>query len=81
MDILQRYFGAGDTSESAMAQNDNINQKIILCELIDNLNGTIRNDWSGETLSKEQAKKYIVEFGYNKDEIPKELSRLLSQNT
>jgi len=38
-------------------------RKQLLCKVIDKLNGEIQNDWTGEMLSKEEAKKYILEYG------------------
>lgn len=59
---IQKYADAG-MSMSAMAQRDTDAQKDALCELIDAIDGEIVNDWSGETLSKEDAKKYVREYG------------------
>lgn len=33
-----------------------------ICELIDSCQGEIRNDWSGEVYTKDQAKAYIMEY-------------------
>lgn len=58
-----RYLDAGPQSLSAMAQHDTPEQKAALCDLIDAIDGEIINDWSGETLTKEAAKKYVMEYG------------------
>lgn len=50
-------------SMSAMTHKDTPEQKRILCELIDAVDGDITNDWSGEDMSKEKSKKYIMEYG------------------
>jgi hypothetical protein len=58
----QKYANAGPQSMSAMAQRDNAEQKAALCELIDAVDGEITNDWSGETLTKDAAKTYVMEY-------------------
>lgn len=60
---LRKYADAGEVSFSAMAQRDTPDQKQALCELIDAIDGTIVNDWSGKTMSKDEAKKYVMEYG------------------
>ncbi|GGA81831.1 hypothetical protein GCM10011385_40080 [Nitratireductor aestuarii] len=58
---LARY-ASGPTSVSLLSQSDTADQKAALCELIDAINGPIRNDWSGEDMSKDDAKKYVMEY-------------------
>lgn len=60
--ILRRYFSDG-LPLSVMADKPSPERKAILCELIDQLDGEIINDWEGTTMSKEQAKKYVMEYG------------------
>lgn len=60
--ILQRWSDLGYSMSAAM-QHDTPEQKTILCELIDQLDGTIRNDWSGEDMTKDAAKAYVMEYG------------------
>lgn len=60
-EIMERYFADG-VSMSAMADRPDDARKAILCELIDQLEGTIQNDWSGEMMTKEEAKKYVLEY-------------------
>lgn len=62
MAALQKYFD-DDVSLSAMMQHDTDGQKQALCELIDAIDGPIQNDWSGEMMTKEDAKKYVLEYG------------------
>jgi len=50
-------------SSGAMTQRDTPDQKIALCELIDAIDGEISNDWSGEVMTKEQAKDYVMNYG------------------
>jgi hypothetical protein len=56
-----RYAEMG-MSVSAMAQSDTQDQKQALCDLIDAINGPITNDWSGEKMTKDEAKKYVLEY-------------------
>jgi len=51
------------TSLSAMGQRDTPSQKRALCDLIDAINGPITTDWSGDKLTKEQAKEYVMGYG------------------
>lgn len=61
--LLKKYHEVGRSSYSAMAQSDNQAQKDLICEIIDALNSdTVRLDWAGQDISKEEAKKYIREY-------------------
>jgi hypothetical protein len=53
-------FGMGG---GAMFQKDTPEQKEALCELIDAVDGIIQNDWSGEYMTKDEAKQYVREYG------------------
>lgn len=57
----QRYADGG-MSMSAMAQRDTDEQRQALCDLIDAIDGPITNDWSGEQMTKDEAKKYVLEY-------------------
>lgn len=59
IDALTRYNDA-PVSMGAMTQRDTPEQKQALCDLIDAVNGPVENDWSGETMTKEDAKKYVL---------------------
>jgi len=59
---LQRYADGGMAAGGAMLQHDTPEQKRALCEAIDAVNGPITNDWSGEELTKDEAKKYVLEY-------------------
>jgi len=61
VELINRFF-AGGVSMSCIADDPDQERRIILCELIDQLNGEIHNDWSGEMMSKEEAKKYIMDY-------------------
>lgn len=60
-DALSRWFEGG-VSTSTMAQHDSAEQKQALCDLIDALDGPINNDWTGERMTKDEAKAYIMEY-------------------
>lgn len=60
-EIVTRYFADG-MSMSAMTDHPDAARKVVLCELIDQLDGEIHNDWTGEIMSKEAAKKYVMEY-------------------
>lgn len=59
----QRYVDAGTVSAGAMAQRDTPGQKAALCDLIEAIDGPITNDWSGEEMTKDEAKRYVLEYG------------------
>lgn len=61
-EIVGRYFADGEPM-SAMADHPDAARKAILCELIDQLDGEIQNDWSGEKMTKDEAKQYVMEYG------------------
>lgn len=62
-DLLKKYLLTGISTSLACHKNT-IEQKNILCELIDKFNyGKIYNDWEGTELSKEEAKDYIMNYG------------------
>lgn len=62
VEIMQRYFADG-MPLSAMGDRPTADRREILCELIDQLDGEIWNDWDGKTMSKDEAKKYVREYG------------------
>lgn len=61
-EIVSRFYEDG-MCMSAMADKPDEKRKVILCELIDQLDGEICNDWSGEMMTKDEAKKYVMEYG------------------
>jgi hypothetical protein len=61
-----KRYAAAPVSISAMAQHDTPEQTRALCDLIDAINGPITNDWSGESMAKDQAKAYVLEYGQRK---------------
>lgn len=62
--LLQEYGEIGQCV-SAMCQKDTVRQKQIICELIDECDDPqgIYMDWDGEYVSKDAAKKYVMEYG------------------
>ena len=58
---LKRYHDA-PVSMGVMSQRDTPEQKQAICDLIDAINGEISNDWSGERMTKDEAKKYVLEY-------------------
>jgi hypothetical protein len=47
---------------SLMSQRDDLGQKQAFCRAIDACNGEIYHDWSGKVMTKEEAKKYVMEY-------------------
>lgn len=60
----KRYAEAGEQSVGAMTQRDTPEQKRALCDLIDALDAdTVHLDWDGKDVSKDEAKRYVMEYG------------------
>lgn len=60
--LLKRYHEIGASFSVAM-QRDTPEQKKIILDLIDSVDGEIWNDWEGKEMSKDEAKKYVAEYG------------------
>jgi len=62
-ELMKKYNELG-TCMSVMAQRDTIEQKELICKIIDSVKGPVTNDWSGEdyTENRELAKKYVLEY-------------------
>lgn len=60
--LIQRYRELG-VSMSAMAQRNTDEQNQIVCQIIDLTTGVIQLDWTGEYVTKEQAKEYVMTYG------------------
>ena len=60
-ELLRKYEEIGSTF-SAMAQRDTPEQKELICQMIDTVPGEIYLDWDGEYVSKERAKKYVMDY-------------------
>jgi len=62
-ELLKKWHALG-VSMSAMMHRDTPEQKQILCDLIDAADvENIYLDWDGEEVTKEDAKKYVMEYG------------------
>lgn len=63
--ILQRWANLG-VSGGAASQRDTDQQKRLICEAIDSVcgaGGVVHNDWSGENMTAEDAKQYVMGYG------------------
>lgn len=65
LQAARAYLDTGEHSLGSMQQRDTPEQKAALCKLIDAIDGTIRNDWSGKIMTKEEAKRYVMEYDQN----------------
>lgn len=64
--LLEEYAEIG-ASFGSMSQRDTARQKEIICRMIDICDGdTIYLDWDGEAVSKDAAKKYVMDYGKTK---------------
>lgn len=61
-EAIKKYHECAPVSYSVMAKRDTDEQKAALCEAIDALDGEIWNDWDGVVMTKEDAKKYVMEY-------------------
>jgi len=59
--LLQKYGELG-YSLSAMTQHNTPEQKEIVCKLIDLVPGEIFLDWEEKFVSKDKAKKYVMDY-------------------
>src|SRR3546814_4533711 len=73
-----RKFHEDPVSMSAAMQRNTDHQVEALCELIDAIDGEIVNDWSGETMTKDEAKKYVREYPRTEDRSEEHTSELQS---
>lgn len=62
-EALRKYGEIGEHAAGAMQQRDTSEQKQALCDLIDAVDGTIENDWTGDTMTKAEAKEYVLTYG------------------
>jgi NACalpha-BTF3-like transcription factor len=60
-ELLKRYINLG-MSFSAMQQRDTKEQKELICKIIDTLDGDVYLEWDEKSVSKEEAKKYVLEY-------------------
>ena len=63
MALLRRYFDLG-VSAGCMTQDDTPEQKELICQIIDDCNAeTVHLDWDGVDVSKDDAKRYVMDYG------------------
>lgn len=67
-EALQKYNELG-MSMGAMTQKDTSEQKKLICDMIDSVNGPITLDWTDEdvTNNKQKAKDYVLNYGCKKE--------------
>ena len=58
---LEKWADSGQ-GLSAM-QRQTKEQRELICEIIDAIDGDIENDWTGEKMTKDEAKKYVRDYG------------------
>ena len=62
-ELLKKYIELG-FSLSAGEQKDTAEQKELICKMIDECSAeNIYLDWDGKNVSKDEAKKYVMEYG------------------
>ena len=61
MELLKQYME--EAPASCMMDNPDKARKELLCQLIDNIDGTIWNDWNGKKMTKKAAKEYVINYG------------------
>lgn len=67
LELIKQYVDLG-VSSVAMSQKDTDVQKELICQLIDNANlCSVHLDWDGIDVSKDEAKKYVREYGDKKE--------------
>ena len=59
---LMKDYYVENMPVSAMMDRPDVERIEVLCKLIDQLDGTIQNDWSGEMMTKEEAKEYLRDY-------------------
>ena len=61
-ELFKKYCDIG-VSMGAATQHDTPEQKDLICQMIDTVPGEIYLDWDGIYVSKEEAKKYVMDYG------------------
>lgn len=64
MAALEKWHDSGQ-GLSAM-QRQTPEQREFICAIIDAIDGEIHNDWNGETMTKDDAKAYVRDYGNEK---------------
>ena len=67
-ELMEEYIKDG-VSLSCALQKDTPKQKKLICQMIDLVdvieNDVIENDWTGEKMSKKEAKEYVMNYEKN----------------
>lgn len=58
---LERYLDSGQGLSAMQRQTDE--QRKLICDVIDAVDGDINNVWNGCTITKEAAKEYVLNYG------------------
>jgi len=64
LEALKEYIEIGAVY-SAMAQKDTPRQKVLICVMIDEVNGPVQSDWDGTDWTDNRcgAKEYVLNYG------------------
>lgn len=62
---LEKWNDSGQGMSAMQRQTDD--QRELICAIIDAVDGEIWNDWDGVVMSKDDAKKYVRDYGKGKD--------------
>jgi hypothetical protein len=65
LDLIKRYHEY-DVAWGCAQQRDTPEQKQIICDLIDAVDGPVWNDWDGKVMTKDEAKQYVINYGAKK---------------
>lgn len=58
--LLEQYLE--NSPASCMVDHPNEARKKLLCAVIDKMDGKIQNDWTGEMMTKDTAKEYVMTY-------------------
>ena len=61
---LEKYIDSGQGISAMQRQDDD--QRELICGIIDAVDGEIWNDWDGVTMTKDEAKAYVRNYGKEK---------------
>jgi hypothetical protein len=61
-DAMRKYLATERSANGCMTQHDTAEQKRLICDIIDALDGAIDNDWTGKEMTKEEAKEYVLTY-------------------
>ena len=61
---LEKYLDSGQGLSAMQRQTEE--QRKLICDVIDAVDGDINDHWNGGTMTKEAAKKYVLEYGLTK---------------